>query len=90
MKSAVEHTQKPLSTVSLFASLLQLADVIVDDVPDDEGFFSARFQPRPRQVLRGWVPVDADAVIPQARRSEALVGDVRLRRRAIDDPDRDD
>jgi heptose-I-phosphate ethanolaminephosphotransferase len=90
MKAAVEHTQKPLSTVSLFASLLQLADVIIDDVPADEGFFSARFQPRPRLVLRGWVPVDADAVIPQARRSEALAGDVRLRRRAIDDADRDD
>ena len=74
MKAAVDNARRPISTVSVFATLLQAADVDVDDVPDDEGFLSARFSPRPRQVLRGWVPVDADSVIPHARRSEGLTG----------------
>ena len=90
MKAALDHALRPLSTVTIFASLLQLADVVVDDVPDDEGVFSSRFSPRPREFLRGWVPVDADSVIPNARRSEALAGSARTeRRRASMNDDRD-
>jgi heptose-I-phosphate ethanolaminephosphotransferase len=86
MKAAVDNARRPISTVSIFATLLQAADVVIDDVPDDEGVLSARFSPRPREVLRGWVPVDADSVIPNARRSEGLAGGTppdRDRRRAL-------
>jgi hypothetical protein len=63
-----------VSTVAVFATVLQAAGVVVDDVPDEEGVLSARFAAPARRVLKGWVPVDADAVVPRARRSDALVG----------------
>jgi len=78
-----------VSAVAVFATVLQAAGVAVDDVPDDEGVLSARFAAPARRTLKGWVPVDADAVAPRACRSDALVGTpTGAGRRRADEDDR--
>jgi glucan phosphoethanolaminetransferase (alkaline phosphatase superfamily) len=86
LAAAQENARLPLSTQTIFATLLQATDVIVDDIPDDEGVLSAEFRVRPRQVLQGFVPVDADSVVPRIRRESAASGmpaGERRRRRPI-------
>jgi heptose-I-phosphate ethanolaminephosphotransferase len=90
MAAARDNAVRPVSTASIFSTLLQATDILVEGIPDDEGLLSPRFAAPPRRVLRGWTPVDADSVIPRARRSEALTAfpgaDGRRRQR---DDDRD-